>query len=277
MPLTNLVALYLNWRNRFIPAEQRRVFRSVQFGANPAYAKHKADINRLLGKIAAGADLTPHLSDRIGTAYEVNRKGSLKGAALDLTLNEWNIHHLHFGHEIAAGSRFVKRCWGKPELLFAIFRPGAAYVLDVLTHDDFTNDELVRIAVRNWRDRGLFLRVNGLPGPQRCVTPKDRGAARSKRGNVLVEVDGEFYVAPDAISQAGVSMNTVRGGDLLRDNLDAYSGNEDVLVAHMRADPENIGRRIPDCPSFELVEAPAERGYGFGIRERACGALLWMT
>ncbi len=274
MPASNLLALYLNWRSRLIPVQPRRVFRSRELGDGARYASRRPDVDLLLAKVAAGSDLSPHLSARVGTGYAATEAGSLTDRALDLLLNEWNVHHLHIGHRLQADKPFVAR---SRELLFAVFRPGAAYALDVLTHDDFTNDRLVRIAVGNWPDHGLFLPLNGVPAPEIAATANDRKAARAKRGNVPVEIDGRLYVAPNAISAAGVSLHAVREADRIADALATYSASPDLLVARMAARPENVGRHIPGRPSFELVEAPKERGFGFGIQERASGASLWLA
>ena len=272
-----MLSLYFNWSSRFIPVRRRQVFRSGELGGNAEYAKHRDDIERLLAKITVGADLTPHLSARIDVAYEVDKGGRLRGRALDLLLTDWNVHHLHFGHDLRPDGRFVERPPDKPELLFAIFRPDAAYALGVFKHKEWTRDEIVQIAVRNWPDRGLFLRLGGMDSLESPITPDERQAIRDARGNAPIEVDGKLYMGLNTISTAGPSSGAVAKGDDLRGRLDAYRRDEDLLVADMKAHPDNMGRRIPFRPSFEVVEAPAERGYGFGLRERKSGATLWLA
>jgi hypothetical protein len=273
-PTWQLVALYINWSSRRISVRPRRVFRSRELTNSAGYLKHRSDVDRLLGKIAAGCALTPHLSKSVEIPYEVNSNKSLKGKALDLLLNDWNIHHLHISHDFKPGSHFVVR---RDALLFSVFQDDAAYVLDVLNHKDFANEQLVRIAVTNWPDHGLFLQVNGVPGPHPPIAAEAREATRRKRKNTLIEIDGAVYAAPDGISSAGVSINATLGSDLIQANLEAYSKDEDLLVAHMKARPENMGRSIPARPSFNVVEASEEQGYGFGIRERTSGATIWVT
>ena len=192
-------------------------------------------------------------------------------------MTDWGVHHLHFGHDLREGGRFVERPRGKPELLFTIFRPDAAYVLGVFKHKEWTRDEIVQIAVRNWPDRGLFLRLDGMDGLECPITPGERQALRNAHGNAPIEVDGEQYMGLDTISTAGPSSGAVAKGDELLARLDGYRRDEDLLVSHMKAHPDNMGLRIPSRPSFEVIEAPAERGYGSGLRERKSGATLWLA
>lgn len=269
---SDLLALYLNWRGRFVSTRPRRVFRSRELAEGAFYAARRRDVDLLLAKVAAGVDLSSHLSDRVATGYSATKAGSLNGRALDLMLSEWNIHHLHIGHRPWKDG-FTER---SGELLFAVFRSDAAYALDVLTHKDFTNDRLVRIAVGNWPGDGLFLPLNGIPVPESATTANDRSAARAKRGNVPVEVDGRLYMAPNAISAAGISLKAVWQADRISDALDAFGADRELLVVRMEAQPENFGLRLPTRPCFQVVEGPLERGYGFGIRERASGATLWL-
>jgi hypothetical protein len=62
MPTPDLLIRHLNWLGRFVPPQLREVLRSKEIAGNLLYLRYRADIDRLLGKIAAGVDITPHLS-----------------------------------------------------------------------------------------------------------------------------------------------------------------------------------------------------------------------
>ncbi|MFC7478040.1 hypothetical protein ACFQS7_27080 [Dankookia sp. GCM10030260] len=238
------------------------------------YLQFKADIDRLLGKIAIGADLMPHLSTQIGIGYEEDRQGRPGKRSLDLLLNDWGVHHLHFGHTLRPDG-FVERPKDKSELLFVIFRANTAFVLNVFTHDDWIREDVVRIAVRNWPTRNLFSRLNGAVGLERPISEDDRKQLRNAHGNALIEIDGEVFMGR-GLSAAGTSTEATIRADRLRKCLDAYCADESMIVSAMKAQADNLKRRIPNRPTFELIEALSELGYGFALREQKSGATLWV-
>jgi hypothetical protein len=151
---------------------------------------------------------------------------------LDLLLNDWGVHHLHFGHSLRPDG-FVERTEDKPELLFVIFRPGVAYVLDVFTHDAFASEEIVRIAVRNWPDRNLFLQVD-VKGGGRPFTADGRQALRRGGMNAFIEIDGAVFAGRGGgISGAGTSTLTAFRVSRLCKSLAAYGSDENLIVAHI--------------------------------------------
>ncbi|OAI39978.1 hypothetical protein AYO39_02165 [Actinobacteria bacterium SCGC AG-212-D09] len=142
-----------------------------------------------------GEDLTPHLSERVETAYisESDRPGlpgQRRDADRDRMLNAWGIHHLHLSSE--PGRDGFNARGG--DLLYAIFRPDHAYLLGIHTHNDWAREGLVRVIVRNWPDAGLFLRSNIVQGMTTQFTDDDRRQLRRAAVNeALYEVDGAFY------------------------------------------------------------------------------------
>jgi hypothetical protein len=42
----------------------------------------------------------------------------------------------------------------------------------------------------------------------------------------------------------------------------------------LREQPDNVGRRIPACPTFEVVDALSPLGFSFALREKKSGSLL---
>jgi hypothetical protein len=273
MPTADLLIWHFNWIGRFVPPQPREVLRSKEISGNPDYLRHRADIDRLIAKIRIGIDITPHLSAQVRTGYEEDKRGRPGKQSLDLLLNDWGVHHLHFGHALRQDG-FVERPESKPELLFVIFRPGAAYVLDVFAHHDWAHDRIAEIAVRNWPDRSLFLRL-GVKGGGRPFTVNQRQALRRGHMSAPIEIAGGVFTGHGCgISGAGTSARTAFRVSRLCRSLAAYEADEDLIVAHMRRQPNNIGLRIPVRPSFEVVDVLTPLGFGFARREKKFGALL---
>lgn len=275
LPIRNLLIRYFNWVSRLIPAQRREVLRSQELGKNPVYLRFKADIDRLLGKIAIGADLMPHLSTQIEIGYEEDRQGRPGMRSLDLLLNDWGVHHLHFGHTLRPDG-FVERPKDKSELLFVIFQPTTAFVLDIFTHDDWIREDVVRIAVRNWPVRNLFSRLNGVVGLERSISEDDRKKLRNGHVNATIEIDGEVFMGR-GLSSAGTSLEVTIMADRLLKCLDAYCADECVIVSAMKVQADNHELRIPNRPTFEVIEARSELRYGFALREQKSGATLWVS
>ncbi len=135
---------------------------------------------------------------------------------------------------------------------------------------------IVRSAVRNWPGHNLFLQLHGVVGLERPITEDDRRQLRNAHVNALVEVDGKVFTGRGGMSSAGTSMHATMKADRLRRLLDALQADEDAIVAHMREQPDNIGRRVPARPEFEVIEAQSQHGYGFALREKKSGATLWL-
>lgn len=272
-PTGVLLIKYLNWRNRLVHPHRRQVFRSRELSANLSYAANRADVGRLLGKIAAGADVGPHLSADTLVGHEADGPGQpSRRRDLDLLLNDWGIHHLHLSH--AAGrNEFNVRT---DDLLFVLFRPGQAYVLDVLPHGAWVEETLVQTAVRNWPHSELFLEICGVPGHGSAGSP-DRTTLRNKGGDAFIEVDGHVWMpATGGIVSAQTSLQVTRRTDRLLDLLRTYGEDRSALLRDMRAAPDNIGLRMPVRPTFRFVLASNHYGYDFAIQERSSGATLWV-
>jgi hypothetical protein len=99
MPTHRLILAFVTWRMRLIPAKPRAV-RIWSGGVTPLqFQLAKPKLRPLLEKVAAGRDLTPHLSDL------VHRKGIvLPGARpmdrrqdIDMVLTREGLHHFHVG------------------------------------------------------------------------------------------------------------------------------------------------------------------------------------
>jgi hypothetical protein len=202
-----LLALYHNWRRRRIAAQPRQVMRSNEFVRNPVARERSDTIEQIVRDIEYGSDLTKYLSRRVRFGFALPRKSDKKDLYnlqyLDLLLNEWEIHHLHISTTLEADG-FVE--WGYP-LLFAIFRPSRAYLIEVKTHDDFADDTLVRIAIENWPTDELFLELMGIGGVRNGSphSNEDRKKMRSAGVSSFIQIGDRVFVPPGGISTAGTS------------------------------------------------------------------------
>jgi hypothetical protein len=99
MPTRQVILAFVNWRMRQIPAKPRAV-RLWSGGVTPLqFQVAKPKLRPLLEKVAAGKDLTPHLSG------EAKNKGIILPGArpadrrkdIDMVLTRQGLHHFHVG------------------------------------------------------------------------------------------------------------------------------------------------------------------------------------
>lgn len=222
MPLRQLLAVYWTWRERFPLPRPRRVHHSRELDADPAAQRYASEHAELERKIMAGEDLTPHLSDRVETAYisEQQRQSiprRRRDADRDRLLAAWGVHHLHLSNVEGKG-RFNQR---GGDLLFAIFQSDDAYLLGVYPHDDWERVGLVEVIVRNWPNAGLFLKSNFARGQTARFTDEDRRVLRRANINeAVIEGDGSFYGPPGlGLTAAGGSVSADRRAMAYMENL----------------------------------------------------------
>jgi hypothetical protein len=194
-PFRELLHIYGNWRGRHPYARPRTVHQSTEMLASAEAQTFSAEIAELVRKIEAGEDLTPHLSERVDTAFlSVQERAALpwheREKDLDRMLADWRIHHLHLSNALKTNG-FVQR---GNELLFALFGRDDAYLVGIYTHADWSREELAPTIVRNWPGVGPFYKLNYVQGPTHVPTEQERKLAR-KLGvsSGFVEVDGEWY------------------------------------------------------------------------------------
>jgi hypothetical protein len=150
MATAQLLVTYINWQNRFISASPRKVLQSSTFAANPLVQARSKTIRKIAKDIERGNDLTKYLSRGVRVGFSLPRdpgnKELHRRRDLDLLLNDWGIHHLHISTTVEADG-FVER---DGPLIFAAFKEQTAYLIDVMSHRDWTNDHLIQVIVRSW-------------------------------------------------------------------------------------------------------------------------------
>lgn len=123
---------YINFQRRLIVQKNWDIFYSKEFNCPNEY---KVGLQLLLDKIEKRFDITPHLSRRIKWA---NFDDDL--------LNEWNIYHLHLGTNLEDDG-FIERT---KYVLYLYKDKNQLYLIDILDHQNFNNQNLVTIIHNNW-------------------------------------------------------------------------------------------------------------------------------
>ncbi len=207
-PGPELLVIYLNWQSRLVATLPRQVLWSRAFDANPVRTERAATVAAIIEDIEQGRLLTKYLSRsvNVGFALPANRSKKQLGRRrdLDLLLNDWGIHHLHISTEVEADC-FVKR--GGP-VIFAIFKPERAYLIDIMDHGDWAREQVIRVIVETWPNDGLVNELKGVLGMSRSYTDKERVQLRAAGMSTFVELDGRVYLPSLGISTAGTSTAT---------------------------------------------------------------------
>src|SRR5215218_5225160 len=159
LDLGQLLIEYRIWRAQFIrPQKRRPVFESKELRESDKRRENLTIIERLTAKLEAGESINAFLSSSV---QRIPRPRKGKVAPRDQLLAEWGIHHLHLSDQIA-GDGFVKRT---EDVLFAIFKDDAAYLIGIYGHpgtDNWAREEILATLVRNWPDRGLVAELKGV-------------------------------------------------------------------------------------------------------------------
>jgi hypothetical protein len=264
-----LLALYYNWCNRMISAHPRKVMRSEAFNQNPALVERSKAIGRIIVEIDQGTDLTKYLSRRVRVGFELPKNSTKKKLAklqyLDLLLNEWRIHHLHLASTVGADG-FVKR---DGPLLFAMFLPDKAYLLDIGNHDSFADERLVHIAIETWPEEQLFLEIKGILGLRggNAYSVDDRRQLRGAGIASFIQIGDRVFMPPGGISSAGTSIQATLWSNHIIRTLKKFE-------EQVREDPSRIiafvrehGGNPHESPEFKF----AIFDNGFGVIEAQSG------
>lgn len=249
-PTLGLLVTFFNWRDRLVHAHRRDVLRAHGFNDSSDRSGRRGEVDKLLGKLAAGVDVSRHLSRDIAVGAREPGKPGQRRRDLDLLLNEWGIHHLHLDEADPTTDRFPR---GSSHLLFAIITGPAAYALTVGDHDMWTDQSLVEIAVRTWPEAALFVKLRGATPPLTGLTNEQREHLRQSRTNAFLTVDGaEYMPRTTGISSAGNSSRnsilSIRVGRIL----DGLRNNWPALAVAMKIEAEALGIPWPGVPDIRV-------------------------
>jgi len=255
----DLLAIYSNWRRRFVDPMPRRVHTSVEFRGS-RYLKDpesKLEISTLVAKIEGGQDVRPHLSTRVGTAFEAHDPSKPKKVAarrdMDMLLNDWGVHHLHLSSQPGPPG-FTKR---GSVVLLAAFTASDAYLIDLVEHDRWADDRIVRIMVREWPDAGFIHRLADVSPDRHILTEQERKTLRDKGMQATVVIGDAAYMG-SGFSTSGIST------DAVIEAMQTYRRLE-WFVKSLEADPLMVARTLLSAG----VSPPREPDLHFDVM--ACG------
>jgi hypothetical protein len=190
-----------------------------------------------------------------------------KHRGLDLMLNDWGVHHLHISTQIEPNG-FVKR---DGPLLFAVFKPQVAYLIDIMKHGDWTRDRVLEVLATEWPDEGVIYEVKGILDGPKSYSNEERAKLRAAGLSApFVKINGRFFAPAGGISAAGTSDNaSISSGHIMRTLA--------LFEERIRADPTPIietirhhGGRPTDAPEFEFSFFQD----GFGVIETTSGVAI---
>jgi hypothetical protein len=170
----DLPIVYFNAEQRRIDPRRRKIEISDIFRCPAELQKGWDKIQR---EISNGYDITPHLSKFVNC---IDRK--------DPMLNDWGVYHFHLGDEL--NGDFIKRTG---PLLFALVTNECLYAINVYSHGQWTNNDIVEVIHRNWPNVIKQYIVNGI-ALANDITDAERKILRHSNANAFVQVsDGTIY------------------------------------------------------------------------------------
>lgn len=168
--------LYFNALRRRIQTVRRTIHRSAEFSCPSDLL---AGLNGLETKIAAGEDITPHVS-----------RGLKNVSKQDDLLNDWGVYHLHLGTNIE-GDGFTIRT---EQVLFALITESSFYEIQVYPHGSWSNRDVIEIIHKNWPDTINNYRLKGVTDIAQDHTNEYIKKLRSAHVNTVLKMeDGTIY------------------------------------------------------------------------------------
>jgi hypothetical protein len=266
-----LLIVYHNWMSRLIKPAARSVRKSKAFAKNPIVAGHAGNFAAIINDIENGRDLRRYLSRGVEVAAEVPGKDFGRRRDLDLMLNDWGVHHLHISTEVEADG-YVKR---DGPLLFAIFRPKTAYLIDVMGHRDWTRDHIMEVLVDEWPDEGIIHQIKGSQGLEviglaRKYSEEERAKLRKKGINALLEVRGRVFMPAGGMTAAGTTIEASRAADRLLGDLGMFEEAFQNHPERLKTIFKSAGIIFPEKPEFEFIITED----GYGVIETRTGSFI---
>lgn len=192
---------YYNWILRLIEPKPRTVFYSQELQKNPLLKKFQKEVNLIQKNIEEGIDLRPYLSTQVDR-FPVVKDSTSATPDKDALLNHWGVYHLHLKCGIKENGRRERT----DELLFIKVFPDAILLIDILSHKNFSDINLLRVIKKNWPQVLEPYRMSLLEG---CVSDDESEELNSgeiinqsrKFGfSPIITVDKSVYAFPVSTS-----------------------------------------------------------------------------
>lgn len=245
------LVIYRNWMSRLIRPTPRQVHISQSLQTRLSQSRHAAVVRHIVSDIEQGANLKPYLSKLVNTAVQVpttpkklNRRNDL-----DLLLTDWGMHHLHLSTTVGPNG-FVTRT---ADLLFAVFRPRDAYLIDIEPHRSWTKKSLIQILHKELPGAKATHVLRGVAGLSYEPTEEEHQQLRNAGGGIAIMIDDEAVWPGGGISTAGTSMMATKDADRLLDQLEAFEEAWEERSKEVRSSFASSGVILPEMPAFEFV------------------------
>jgi hypothetical protein len=182
-------------------------------------------------------------------------------------LNDWGVHHLHISTQVEADG-FVKR---DEALLFVVFKPQAAYLIDIMNHGDWTRGRVLQVLATEWPEEGIIHQVPIPVGDN--LTDEHRKALRKKHANALFEIGDKAFAPAGGLMASGASIAATICTHRVLHALEVFEQKFDDDPDWLHKEWGAQGLTYPVAPEFDF----AIREDGFGIIERKTGTWMNLT
>ena len=282
MDAHSLLVIYFDWTRRFVPPVLWAVHRSQALNNNSYLTdpNYQSAFDHIVAALHVGGDIGPHLSRGIMIGYESPTRLAHEAAQsttsamkakkvktktrrdLDLMLNDWGLHHLHLSVNKEKDG-WVTRTG---PVLFAVFKPNQAYLIDIRPHGSWYHEDLIRIIVEEWPDAGIVGELKGISVPG--MSTVQRKEHREDYRVTAIVIDGRTYVPLISLMSSGHSEQSL-------DTADAIFRIMKPVEQQLRTSPTRINeilvsRGLTPPQDLDIHFAFFPEG-GFGIVERKTG------
>ena len=171
--LDNLITIYNGLQNRLLHGN-KKVILCDSLLKNKLYPTYNKIIYEFKDKLENGESITNYLSNRIDNLYFKDR-----------LLQDWNIHHLHF----------VPRNQDRNnsnDILFLMDDEDKIYFINIMSHDDFENIDLLKYI---YKQNPMILekyRLNGIPQAMQ-ISPDDIRKLRYENVDYCISFSENTY------------------------------------------------------------------------------------
>lgn len=254
--------------SRLIRPVPRQVHISHSLQAKLLQSPHAAVVRHIVSDIEQGANLKPYLSKLVNTAVQIPTTPKKLGQRrdLDLLLTDWGMHHLHLSTTVEPNG-FVTRTG---DLLFAVFRPRDAYLIDIEPHRSWTKKSLIRILHKELPGARATHVLRGVVDISYEPTEDEHRRVRNAGGGIVVMIDNEAVWPGSGVTAAGTSIKASEDSDLLIEKLEAFEEAWRDRSENVRNSFTASGAILPETPTFEFVCDAT----GPAIRETTTKALV---
>ena len=189
----NAAIMFFGAIRRRLRQTKRTIKTSVEFSCLAALAPGLEILRR---KIRKGEDLKPFLSRKLTDPdYD------------DPMLNDWGVYHLHVG-TVLEGDGFMSRT---DPVLFALITNTHVYEIQMYSHGQWANRDVLEIIHKNWPDLLEPYRLRGVTAIAHNPTSVELGKLRKANISCIHQVrDGTVYAPP-----GGGSMTDGTSGEVM--------------------------------------------------------------